>query len=87
MTVRVVVNNRLLRAACPDNSWTNAQLKILGVPTPPRAGWKFKIMGKRLTVQQATALFAARHLVTEATLKNRRKAERLRQARYDEYGI
>ena len=58
----VVVDEDLLRRACPDHGgWYADQLRILKVPTPPKAGWRLRVVGTRITRGDAFLLVALRN--------------------------
>lgn len=57
----VIVDDELLRRACPDHGgWYAEQLQILGVERPTRSGWKYRARGTELTQEQADRLVALR---------------------------
>jgi hypothetical protein len=50
----------LLQGRTLEGGWTKAQFKILGVPWPPRKGWKKSVIGKAITEDEVKRFIEAR---------------------------
>lgn len=50
----IVITDDFIMAGMSGNGGFNyEQLKLLGVPTPPRTGWKYTIIGKTISKEKA----------------------------------
>ncbi|QYJ20198.1 hypothetical protein KYT87_21335 [Achromobacter sp. ES-001] len=51
----LVTNDWLLRWQTPNGGYNKKQLTLLGVPWPPRRGWKYDVLDAEITDEAARA--------------------------------
>lgn len=56
----IVTKDWLERHATAGMGWTYKQLKAIGVETPPRSGWKDRVVGLQITDEQAKKFVESR---------------------------
>lgn len=57
----VTITPAFIEQGANRGSYKAAQLDILGVPWPPKSGWKQRVVGRKLTKQQADKFLALRN--------------------------
>lgn len=57
----VVTKDFILAYKTDRGAWTRAQLSLLGVDWPPRAGWMQRVVGMELNDSDAEAFMIARN--------------------------
>ena len=63
ITEAFIRSNKTARGA-----WTKEQLRILGVPWPPRKGWVLGVVGKEIDDETAAAFSKAKTTMAYSTL-------------------
>ena len=65
----VVTDEWLTKHATKGCGWSSAQLRALGIPGGPGAGWKARVIGTTLTRAQRRAFELGRKQLRQATLQ------------------
>ena len=56
MEQHIITDKWLVENATPPSNgtaWTKAQLAVIGVNWPPKNGWKKRVVGKKISVEDA----------------------------------
>jgi hypothetical protein len=67
----IITKQFFLDNSTENKAWTSAQVKILGLDFPLKAGWQNKLIGKEISDEEAKKFGEARFVFAKKTKKKK----------------